>query len=127
MYNAKDTQVVLSNFLEWKAEAETQLEKWTMEITSANPSDFDQLSEKCRRLEAEIQTETDKLALEMTSKYEDALARLMCHSASIDPNFFREISKLGPVEPKRLRDDEVTEYERIKEITHDFLVKVGRN
>ena len=126
MFNAKDTQIGLSGFLAWKAEAEEQVEKWTKEISSANPSDFDQLTDQCRRLEAEIRTQTDMLALEMTAKHEDALARLMCHSAAIDPNFLREISKLGPIEPRRLRDDEVVEYERIKQITHDFLVKVDR-
>lgn len=126
MFNAKDTQIGLSGFLAWKAEAEEQVEKWTKEISSANPSDFDQLTDQCRRLEAEIRTQTDMLALEMTAKHEDALARLMCHSAAIDPNFLREISKLGPIEPRRLRDDEVVEYERIKQITHGFLVKVDR-
>ena len=126
MLNAKDTQIGLSGFLAWKAEAEEQVEKWTKEISSANPSDFDQLTDQCRRLEAEIRTQTDMLALEMTAKHEDALARLMCHSAAIDPNFLREISKLGPIEPRRLRDDEVVEYERIKQITHVFLVKVDR-
>ena len=126
MFNAKDTQIGLSGFLAWKAEAEEQVEKWTKEISSANPSDFDQLTDQCRRLEAEIRTQTNILALEMTAKHEDALAHLMCHSAAIDPNFLREISKLGPIEPRRLRDDEVVEYERIKQITHDFLVKVDR-
>lgn len=127
MFNAKDTQIGLSAFLVWKAESEEQLAMWTKEIASANPSDLDQLTDRCRRLEDEIRTQTDMLAFEMTSKHEDALNRLICHSAAIDPNFLREISNLGPVEPRRLRDDEVDEYERIKQITHDFLVKVDRN
>jgi len=126
MFNAEDTKVGLTNFLAWKMKAERQLGEWTKEVVLSSPVDLDQLLDKCRRLNEVIRSETDSLAFEMATKNEDALAHLMCHWVAIGPNYICDKPGGRDVEAKKLRDEEVAEFERIFDITKEFLIKVGR-